>query len=276
ELLHAEADALRFGVDADDLHLHRIADVDDFGGVVDPLVAHVGDVEQAVDAAEIHEGAVIGNVLDHAVDDLAFGELVDQLAALLGARFFEYGAARDDAVAAAAVHLEDLERLRHVHQRSHVTDGADVDLAAGKERHGTVEVDGEAALHAAEDAALDALAFAEFVFELVPRSLAAGAVAAQHRLAFRIFDPVDENLDLVSDVQCIAVVFAATELAHGHAALALQADVDHGHSVLDRGDGPLDDAAFEAAFGAAQLFVEEFREFIARGIGGSCHVDRIP
>ena len=28
ELLHAEADALRLAVDADDLHLHRVADVD--------------------------------------------------------------------------------------------------------------------------------------------------------------------------------------------------------------------------------------------------------
>src|SRR5205085_1699286 len=38
QLLHAEADALGVAVDADDLHLHRVADVDDFGGVADALV----------------------------------------------------------------------------------------------------------------------------------------------------------------------------------------------------------------------------------------------
>ena len=136
ELLHAEADALRLAVDADDLHLHRVADVDHFGRVVDALVADVGDVEQAVDAAEVDERAVIGDVLDHAVDHLALGEALDQAAALLGAGLFEDRAARHDDVAAAAVHLQDLERLRHVHQRADVAHRADVDLAdrAGRPR----------------------------------------------------------------------------------------------------------------------------------------------
>ena len=130
ELLHAERDALGVAVDADDLHLDRVADVDHLARVADALVADVGDVEQAVDAAEIDEGAVIGDVLDHAVDDLALGEAQDQARALLGAGLFEDGAARDDDIAAAAVHLQDLEGLRQVHQRADVADRADVDLAA--------------------------------------------------------------------------------------------------------------------------------------------------
>src|SRR6185295_6175155 len=100
QLLHAQADALGVAVDADDLHLHGVADVDQLARVADALVADVGDVEQAVDAAEIDEGAVIGDVLDHAVDDLAFGEAHDQAGALLGAGLFENGAARDDDIAA--------------------------------------------------------------------------------------------------------------------------------------------------------------------------------
>jgi hypothetical protein len=161
KLLHAQADALRILVDADDLDAHGVADGDHFARVVDALVAHVGDMEQAVDAAEVHERTVIGDVLDHAVDDLAFLQVLDQARTLFGAGFFQHGAARDDDVA-AAVHLEDLERLRHVHQRGDVAHGADVDLAAGQEGHGAVEIDGEAALHAAEDHAFNALAFAEF------------------------------------------------------------------------------------------------------------------
>ena len=72
ELLHAEADALRVLVDADDLHAHGVADGDHFARVVDALVAHVGDMQQAVDAAQVDERTVIGDVLDDAVDDLAF------------------------------------------------------------------------------------------------------------------------------------------------------------------------------------------------------------
>src|SRR6185312_14529650 len=64
-------------------------------------------------------------------------------------------AAGDDDVAATAVHLEYLERLRVVHQRRHVADRADVDLRARQEGHGAVEVDGEAALDLVEDDAVD-------------------------------------------------------------------------------------------------------------------------
>ena len=86
--------------------------------MVDAAPGDVGDVQQAVDAAEVDERAVVGDVLDHAVDDLAFLEVLDDLGALLGAALFQDRAARDDDVAAAPVHLEDLEGLRHVHQRA--------------------------------------------------------------------------------------------------------------------------------------------------------------
>ena len=202
ELLHAEADALRLAVDADDLHLHRVADAQHLARVVDALVADVGDVQQAVDPAEVHERAIIGDVLDHAVDDLALGQALDEAAALLGAGLFQDGAARHDDIAAAAVHLEDLERLRDFHQRADVADRADVDLAAGQEGHGAAEVDGEAALDSAEDHAFDAVAGLENSFSrLVPCGFAAGAVARQHRFAMRILDPVDIDLDGVADVK---------------------------------------------------------------------------
>jgi hypothetical protein len=64
--------------------------------------------------------------------DLAFFEVLHDFRTLFGAALFEDGAARDDDVAAAAVHLEDLERLRLVHQRADVADRTDVDLRAGR------------------------------------------------------------------------------------------------------------------------------------------------
>ena len=112
ELLHAERDALRLGVEANDLDLDVLADIERLRGVVDAPPGDVGDVQQAVDPAQIDKGAVIGDVLDDAVEDLALLEAGDEFGALLGAAFLEHGAARHDDVAARAVHLEDLERLR--------------------------------------------------------------------------------------------------------------------------------------------------------------------
>src|SRR3546814_15184899 len=75
-------------------------------------------MEQAIDAAEVDEGAVVGDVLHDTVDGLAFGQRLDEARTLLGAGFLEHGAARHDDVAAAAVHLQPLARLRHAHTRS--------------------------------------------------------------------------------------------------------------------------------------------------------------
>jgi hypothetical protein len=118
QLLHAQADAVGFLVDLDDLHLDGLADRQDLGRMVDAAPRHVGDVQQAVDAAEIDEGTVFGDVLDHAVDSVAFGEALDEFGALFGAGFFQDRTARHDDVAAALVHLEDLERLLDAHQRA--------------------------------------------------------------------------------------------------------------------------------------------------------------
>src|SRR3546814_3617368 len=161
--------------------LHRVADVDQFRRMADAAIAHVGDMEQAVDAAEIDERAIIGDVLDHAVDDLAFGKRLDEARTLLGAGFLEHGAARHDDVAAAAVHLQQLERLRHAHQWGDVADWTDIDLAARQKGHRARKIDGETAFDAAEDHAFDALLRFKLLFKHVPCGFAARAVARQHR-----------------------------------------------------------------------------------------------
>ena len=53
QLLHAERNALVSGL-IHDLDFHRIAHVEHLARVVDALPAHVGDVQQAIDAAEIN------------------------------------------------------------------------------------------------------------------------------------------------------------------------------------------------------------------------------
>ena len=165
QLLHAERDALRLGVEADDLHLDLLADGEGFRRMVDALPGDVGDMQEAIDAAQIHECAVVGDVLDHAVEHLALGQRAHQAGAVLGAGLFHDGAARHDDVAAAAVHLEDGEPLGLAHQRADVAHRADIDLAARQEGHGAREVDREAALHAAEDRAHDTFLIGERLLE---------------------------------------------------------------------------------------------------------------
>ena len=243
ELLHAERDAVGLVVDPDDLHPDRLADREHLGRVVDAPPGDVGDVEQAVDAAEVDERAVVGDVLDHALDDLAFLEALHQLRTLLGAGLFEDGAAGDDDVAAPLVHLEDLERLRGVHQRGDVAHRPDVDLAPRQEGHCAVEIDGEAALDLVEDLAGDLLVLGERLFEPDPALLAPCLLARQHRLAEGILDPLEIDLDDVADLE-VLVTAGAVEFLDGHAAFRLEADVDDREVLLDGDDGALDDRPF--------------------------------
>src|SRR3546814_18334871 len=84
------------------------------------------------------------------------------------------------------------------HQRGHVTHRADIDLAARQERHRARKIDGEAALHAAEDHAFDALLGFKLLFKRVPCGFAAGAVARQHSLALRLLPAIHETFDFVA------------------------------------------------------------------------------
>jgi hypothetical protein len=77
--------------------------------MLDALPGHVRDVQQAVDAAEVDEGTVVGEVLDHALDRLAFLQVRQQRFALGAVCLFHDRAAGHDHVVALLVELDDLE-----------------------------------------------------------------------------------------------------------------------------------------------------------------------
>jgi hypothetical protein len=54
-----------------DHHLDLLIDGDHLAGMADALPAHVGDVQEAIDAAEIDERAEVRDVLHHALANLA-------------------------------------------------------------------------------------------------------------------------------------------------------------------------------------------------------------
>src|SRR6185503_17939845 len=104
----AERDPLARGIDLEDLDLHLLVEAHDFRRMVDAAPRQVGDVEQAVDAAEIDERAEVGDVLYLALDDVALLQLLEQAGLRLGALLLKEPAARDDDVHPLVVDLEDL------------------------------------------------------------------------------------------------------------------------------------------------------------------------
>src|SRR6056297_1513677 len=243
QLLHAEADAMRVLVDLDDLNLDGLADREDFRGVIDAAPGHVGDVQKAVDTAEIHEGPVFGDVLDHTIDRLARGEVGDDLGALFGAAFFQDGAARHDDIAAAAIHLEDLQGLLETHERACVAHRAHIDLRAGQEGHGTAEIDSKATLDATEDCAFDALFVGIGLLQTVPCLFAAGHLAADHGFATGVLGGAQIDFDLVADFY-LGLLAGICEFLEIDAAFHFVADVDDGLARFDRDHLAFDDRPF--------------------------------
>ena len=82
--MRPEADARTLAIELEDAHVDLVADLDDFRRMLDALPRHVRDVQQAVDAAEVHERTVVGEVLDRALDDRAFLQVLHERAALGG------------------------------------------------------------------------------------------------------------------------------------------------------------------------------------------------
>ena len=99
----------------------------------DAAVRHVADVQQAVDAAEIDEGAVIGEVLDHSGDHGAFFQNLQRRALARVQLLLDRHLARDHHVAAAPVQLDDLDRDILAEEGIQVVGGTHIDLRAGHE-----------------------------------------------------------------------------------------------------------------------------------------------
>jgi hypothetical protein len=123
--------------------------------MVNTLPGHVGDVQQAVDTTEVDECAVVGQVLDDALDDCALFEILEQLFTLFTVLCLDNCTARNDNVVALLVELDDLEFEVLVFEVRGIANRADIDKRARQEAADLAEVDGETALDLAGDAAVE-------------------------------------------------------------------------------------------------------------------------
>src|SRR5581483_7284685 len=167
DLLHAQRDALALRVVLEDDHFDLVADLDGFGGMLQTAPGHVGDMQQAVDSAEIHEGAVVGDILDRAFEDHALLEHLQGLLLERGPLAFHHGAPGDHDVAARAVELENLKARALPDIAIEIARWTGIDMRPGQERR-HADIDLEPALHLADDHALDRRLAMEGALEFAP------------------------------------------------------------------------------------------------------------
>ena len=174
---------------------------DQLGRMRDAAPRHVGDVEQAVDAAEVDECTEVGDVLDDALPHLILLQLLHELLALAGALVLEDHAARDDDVAAALVELDDLELELLAEQLVDVRHATERDLRAGEERVDAHEVDDHAALDLLDERAFDRLVGLVRDADLLPHAHEVGFLLRKDDRAFLILEVLEQDFDFVARLE---------------------------------------------------------------------------
>src|SRR5262249_58096862 len=231
KLLEAETELLLLAIDLEDDDLDHLAGLQDGGGVRDALPADLADVEQAVHAAEIDEGAEVAHVADDAGADLALLQLLPQLGALLLAFLFLQRAAADDQVAGFLVHVGDDAQELVVDELIRVLDAGAVDLADRHEAADAVDLDGQAALVGFDDAGLDGHPLGD----AGPVGMDGGAAARQDQEAVLGVVALDGDINFGPNLGR-----AIGKLLHGQDALAAAAgDFDEDIGAVHGDDGPL-------------------------------------
>ena len=206
--------------------------------MADAAPAHVGDVEQAVNAVQVNERAEIGDVLDRALADVAGGHFAQDLRALLGAFGLDQFAAREDDVLPLLVDLDDFEFVSVADETRQIFRRDDVNLGRGQKRL-DADVDHQAALDDFRDLALDDAAFVADGQNVVPILFELRLLVREDDGAFLVFELLDEHVNLVADLDGLDV----NEFVDGDDAFAFVADVHEDFAFAEFDDGAFDDFA---------------------------------
>src|SRR2546421_1512777 len=248
QLLETEADALALPVDVEDFDFDLLADLHHLGGMRHAPVAHVGDVQQPVHAAQIDERAEIGDVLHDALPHLADLQLLHEDVALgLALRLEQHAPAHHD-VAAALVALDDLELEALPQQLVDVGHAPQRDLAAGEEGIHAHQVHHHAALDLFDQGARHRFVLLVGLADPLPHPHEVGLLLREDHRAFLVLQVLEEDLDLVPFLQGLGIL----EFVDRHRAFRLEPDVEDdggvGHAqhlglddlaLLDVGERPL-------------------------------------
>ena len=255
QLLVAERHPLGRRVVLEHDHVDLVVDLEQLGRMPDAAPRHVGDVEEAVDTAEVDERAVVGDVLDDALEHLALGEGLERVLLLLGVLLLEERLARQHDVAALLVDLDHAHAQFLAAQRVEVPHGTDVDLRSGQER-ADADVHRESALDPLDDAADDDLAFRIGLLDFVPNLHLLGFFAREDDVAFAVFGPLEQHVDDVAGLNRDLAVLVE-ELVDRDDAFGFVTDVDDHFGGRDLENRSLDDFAFRDIAEAVIVGIEQ-------------------
>src|SRR6185312_8381005 len=203
--LQRQGDTLAVQINLEDLDGDFLADLDNLVRVVDVLPGQLGDVHQAVDATQVHEGTEVDDGGHDARADLALFQLVEERGAHLRLGLLEPGTAGQDHVVAVLVELDDLGFDLLADVRGQVAHAAHLNQRCGQEA-AQADVEDETTLdHLDDGAGDDAVLFLDLL-DVAPGALVLCALLGQDQAAFLVLLGEDQRFDVVADGNDVAGV----------------------------------------------------------------------
>src|SRR5579862_1344497 len=226
ELLESQRYALLVFVVLQNFDLNLIADIDQILGVSESSPGHVGDVEQAIEAAEIDERAVLGKILDDSGEDRTFLEMLQSLGSLLILFAFEQFLARDHDVAALLVQLDHGDFDGLALHAIEIANRPKIDLRSGQESVRAVNINGQTALDAIDHYGLNRLFLVVGLFDLFPGMDALGFLVREVDVTLFGFALAAHHVDFIARLE-LRVPLVIEHFLQGQHALRLGSDVDN-------------------------------------------------
>src|SRR5580692_9169741 len=204
--------------------------------MADAAPTHVGDVQQAVDAVKIDERAKIGDILDSALADVAWGHLGQELDALVVALLLNQLAAGKHDVLALLVDLDDLEIVTVADELGQVLGRDDVDLRGGQKSLDP-DVDQQATFDGGFDLANNGAAFVANGEDFIPILFEFGLFLGEDDHPLFVFELFDQDIDFIADFDRFDVV----EFVARDDAFTFVADIDEDFFGTEFDDDAFDD-----------------------------------
>src|SRR5882724_103966 len=201
---------------------------------------HIRDVEQAIDAAQVYEGTILGDILDHSLDHLAFLKVRQRLLLGFFPLFFQEQSSRQHNIAAATIEFDDFHREPLADQLVKVAHWTQVDLGA-RQKGLQPDVDHQSAFDPPDNFPVDDTVTIIDMTDLIPHLDLVGLLLGKDHKTVTILLTLEEDIDLVADLE---VPGSLLKLAEWNQALRLVANVHQDRIALDLYNPTLNDLAF--------------------------------
>ena len=275
KLLQAEGNTILFLIKLEDFGFDFIAHGQHFRRMFDATPSQIGDMQQTINAAQVNERAVVGDVLDDTLNNRTFLQAFQQALTLDALGRFHHGAARYHHVIALAIEFNNLKLHLFVLVRRGIFNRANIHQRTRQERADTVDHHRQTTLDLTVHHTLHDRAFFQRLIQIRPCRQTFGFVARQFCRAITIVKRVDRDFDEIAGLnfQFAAIIL---EFLDRNQTFRFQSGVHDHHVGVDGNDFGGNHVADTHFLESVALLEQGSEIFYGWGcLGNSCHEVRL-